>query len=223
MSCPRTHRHLARTAADIVGFVAIILLAWYLWPATLGGDTHIVVVQGHSMEPTFQLGDALIVKDHPQPHVGDIIVFHIPADEPAGGMMVVHRIRSIRPDGTYQTQGDNRTTADTFLITNHDVIGSPVHTIPRLGRLIGLASSPTLVGLATGLIATMLLWPTRRTANKPDQPSHSHQTHLREHDVDTDAQTWLQSELSTIEAEIDADANAWLETELATLGSPPAT
>lgn len=218
MSCRRTHRHLARAAADIVGFVAIILLAWYLWPAALGGDTRIVVVQGHSMEPTFQLGDALVVKGNPQPQVGDIIVFHIPADEPAGGMTVVHRIRSIRPDGTYQTQGDNRTTADTFLITNRDVIGSPVHTIPRLGRLIGLASNPTLVGLATGLIATMLLWPTR-TANKPDQPNHTHQTHLREHDVDTDAQAWLQSQLSTI-ADIDADANAWLDTELAALGSP---
>ena len=219
MSCRRTHRRLARTAANIVGFVATILLAWYLWPATLGGDTHIVVVQGHSMEPTFQLGDALVVKDNPQPNVGDIIVFHIPADEPAGGMMVVHRIRSIRPDGTYQTQGDNRTTADTFLLTNHDVIGSPAHTIPRLGRLIGLASNPTLVGLATGLIATMLLWPTRHTANKPDQPSHNRNTHPREHDADTDAQAWLQTQLATI-AEIDADANAWLETELAALGSP---
>ena len=195
MSVTRTHRSHVRAAADLAGFLALALLAWYLWPASLGGDARIVVVQGHSMEPTFHLGDALIVKANPHPLVGDIIVFHIPAGEPAAGKMIVHRVRSIRADGTYQTQGDNRTTADSFHTTDHDVMGSPVHSIPRLGRLIGLASNPMAVGAATGLIATMLLWPTQvaddsgRRGYKPASPRD-------EHDVEAEALAWLDAELA---------------------------
>ena len=199
MSSPRTHRNHVRVAADLAGFLAIIMLAWYLWPASLGGDARIVVVQGHSMEPTFQLGDALIVKANPRPHVGDIIVFHIPAGEPAAGKMVVHRVRAIRADGSYQTQGDNRTTADSFHTTDGDVMGSPVRSIPHLGRVIGLASNPIAVGLATGLIATMLLWPAPLISkDEGDSPEAS------VHDFDAEAQAWLDAELSwfTLEADV---------------------
>jgi len=210
MTLFRTHRQLARRVFNVAGFIASLLLSWYLWPASLGGDTHFVVVQGSSMEPTFHLGEAIMVTDNPSPEVGDIIVFNIPADEPAGGMLVIHRVRSIRPDGSYETQGDNRATPDTFHTTDGDVMGSPVHAVPHVGRLIGLASKPIVVALATGSVAVMLLWPKRRHP-EGDEPGHHERL----------AEQWLATELEPIGADLDAQAQAWLEAELAALDSEP--
>lgn len=193
---PRSGQRTARIIFDIVGFVAVIVLCWYLWPASLGGATRFVVVQGKSMEPTYNLGDAIIVKHNPRPRVGNIIVFQIPADEPGAGMMVVHRITSIRNDGSYVTQGDNRATADSFHITTDDVLGTPVRSIPRLGRLIGLLSTPTAVAFSAGVTAIMLLWPKR---NEPDEPSADDDALMRE------AEHWLDTELAALTAESEQD------------------
>ncbi len=199
--------HVVRKAFDIAGLLGSLFLAWYLWPAALGGSMNLVVVQGHSMEPTYQLGDAVIVKDNADLQVGDIIVFRIPADEPGGGMEVIHRIHSVREDGSFETQGDNRDTPDSFHITEADVIGTPTYAIPRLGRFIGLSSRPLVLGLAIGAMTTMVLWPERRRR--------------RQHELDPVA--WLRTELAAIEErasaeDLVAEAEAWLEDELAFLG-----
>lgn len=196
-----------RKALDLSGLLGSLLLAWYLWPAALGGNMNLVVVQGHSMEPTYQLGDAVIVKGNEDPQVGDIIVFRIPAEEPGGGMEVIHRINSVRADGSFETKGDNRDTPDSFRITRADVIGTPAFAIPRLGRLIGLASRPLVLGLAIGAMTTMLLWPERRRR--------------RQHELDPVA--WMRTELAAIEErasaeELVAEAEAWLADELAFIG-----
>ena len=236
MTLFRTLRQLARRVFNVAGFIASLLLSWYLWPASLGGDTHFVVVQGSSMEPTFHLGEAIMVKDNPSPEVGDIIVFNIPADEPAGGMLVIHRVRSIRPDGSYETQGDNRATPDTFHTTDGDVMGSPVHAVPHVGRLIGLASKPIVVALATGSVAVMLLWPKRRHPEEPDSDETSDDSETSddessEHESsggdserghhERRAEHWLAAELEPTGADIEAEAQAWLAAELAMFDSEP--
>ena len=208
-SRPRNSRRLARTMFDIVTLLGGLLAVWYLWPSSLGGSTRFIVVQGSSMEPTFSLGDVVIVRDNAQPQVGDIIVFHIPGDEPAAGMLVIHRLKSIRADGSYQTQGDNRTTADSFHITGNDVVGTPVYSIPRLGRLIGLSSDPWVIGAALGLLTTIHLWPKkgrRGSSDTPDPPET----------VDTlDA---LDDDRTTSDRDFEAEAEAWLAAELASVG-----
>lgn len=148
-----------RLAIDVLLLLATAAAAYALWPASLGGSSRIIVVQGHSMEPTYQLGDLLLVRTDASPEVGDVVVFRIPADEPGGGSLVVHRIIGRRADGSAITQGDNRTTPDPYHVRPHDIVGRPLTSVPHGGRLIGLASRPTTVGLVSGLLATMLLWP----------------------------------------------------------------
>jgi len=116
-------------------------------------------VQGRSMEPVYHLGDAVIVKTLEHPQVGDIIVFHIPKGDPAAGMLVVHRIHAVRPDGTFQTKGDNRRYPDPFKIAPTDIVGSPAWTLPHFGRMIGLASSPVVVGITFGLMSMFFFLP----------------------------------------------------------------
>jgi signal peptidase I len=117
----------------------------------------------------YHLGDAVVVKKLDHPQVGDIIVFHIPKGEPAAGMLVVHRIHAIRSDGTFETKGDNRRYPDPFKITTGDIVGSPAWTLPHFGRLIGLASSPFVVGGAVGLIAMMTWIPKALKDDKDDK------------------------------------------------------
>jgi signal peptidase len=196
-------RHVLHDVFDAVLLLATIALVWYLWPAALGGNTHFVVVQGHSMEPTFHLGDIIIVRANEHPKVGDIIVYEVPKDEPAAGMMIVHRVKSIRPDGTLETQGDNRKEPDPFQPTAANVMGSPVRAIPHLGRLIGLSTKPVIVGAAAGGLTIFVLWPSKPRQRRrkrvpgpgaallPDVPDLPVDI-----DFDAEAERWLQEQLA---------------------------
>ena len=152
-------RHALHDVLDLLLLVLIGVAAWFLWPTALGGSTHFIVVQGHSMEPVYHLGDAVVVKELARPQVGDIIVFSIPAGEPAAGLLVVHRVHAVRSDGTFETKGDNRRYPDPYRIRRTDVLGSPAWTLPHFGRMVALASSPMVVGLAFGLMAMLFLVP----------------------------------------------------------------
>lgn len=152
-------RHFLHDVLDLLGLLLVGVLAWVLWPASLGGSTHIIVVQGHSMEPVFDLGDLIIVKDNPSPQIGDIIVYRVPEGEPGAGSMIVHRIVKVRDDGTFQTKGDNREYADQFHVRQRDILGTPAWTLPHVGRAIGWASNPFVIGGAIGLLSLLILLP----------------------------------------------------------------
>ncbi|MFM2076720.1 MAG: hypothetical protein RJA49_610 [Actinomycetota bacterium] len=163
-------RHALHDVLDITLLLLLGVAAWFMWPAAFGGNTRFIVVQGRSMEPVFHLGDAIVVKALAHPQVGDIIVFHIPEGEPAAGMLVVHRIHGIRPDGTFQTKGDNRQYPDQFKIRPGDIVGSPDWTLPHFGRMINLVSSPVVVGIAFGLMSMLFFLPQAWKADE-DEPS----------------------------------------------------
>ncbi len=151
-----------RHTVDLVVLALTILVAWYLWPAFLGGSSRLIMVQGHSMEPTYATGDLVVLDTDAAPDIGNIIVFRIPDDEPGAGQLVVHRVIGRREDGTYITQGDNSQNSDTFLVTRSDILGSPRFSIPYGGQAIGLLSSPVGIGAALGMLSTALLWPRKR-------------------------------------------------------------
>lgn|GEM_PF-3203429 len=148
-----------RRLADVVALVVIAALAWLLWPPMFGGDTRLVTVAGHSMEPTWELGDALVVRPLDNPARGDVVVFRVPADEPGAGRLVVHRLVGQRDDGTWITRGDNRDTDDTFRLTDDDIVGTPMVTVPRLAQALAVLRSPLGISVLAGLLTTVLLWP----------------------------------------------------------------
>jgi signal peptidase len=153
---------LVRHGIDAVIVAATVLIAWYLWPAFLGGSSRLITVHGHSMEPTYQPGDLVLLDTEISPSVADIIVFRIPANEPGAGQLVVHRIVGLRDDGTYVTKGDNSQNADTFQVSRGDILGSPRFSVPHGGQVIAVLSTPIGIGVATGFLCTALLWPRRR-------------------------------------------------------------
>lgn len=155
-------RSLVRHALDIAVVAMVALLAWFLWPSFLGGTNRVVAVHGHSMEPTFHAGDLVVLNTHAQPAVGRIFVFQIPADEPGGGRLVVHRIIGQRDDGSYITQGDNTQNPDSFRVTDRELVGSPRFVVPHGAKLISIFGTPIGLATATGLLSAIVMWPRAR-------------------------------------------------------------
>ena len=217
-----------RRAKDVLALVATVAAAWFLWPTTLGGSTRFITVEGRSMEPTYHLGDAVLADSNPHPKVGDVIVFHIPNDEPGAGALVIHRVHAIRADGSYETKGDNRTTADPFHITGGDIVGTPKLTLPRFGRLIGLSSSPLVIAMSSGLLTVGFLWPKKPRSDGDEAPSpFGHLAPLSPLELELavcearrDADEMLEWSTDQLEqwmhdnADLAAEANAWLRAEL---------
>ena len=152
-------RHVLHDVLDFLMLGLVLLVVWFLWPVNFGGTARFIMVQGKSMEPTFHLGDAVIVKTLDDPQVGDIVVFRIPKGEPGEGGFVVHRLYEIRPDGTFVTKGDNRRVPDPFHVTAADIMGTPAWTLPQVGRGIMALSNPFVLGGAIGLIAFIVIMP----------------------------------------------------------------
>lgn len=163
-------RHRLHDALDLLVLILIGLTAWYLWPASLGGSAQFIVVQGDSMEPRYHVGDVVMVKSHDHPHVGDVIVFSVPDGEPGEGMLVVHRVHSIRPDGSYETKGDNRAMPDNWTVRSKNILGVPQVTLPKFGRAVGIVANPFIVGGAAGVLTMVFLWPKRKDLHLP----HAH-------------------------------------------------
>lgn len=76
---------------------------------------------GLSMTPTFRQGDGLDVVPYKGKPVkpGDVVVFKHPKRE----SNVVHRVISITEGGMIQTQGDNNSLADPWVVKKEDLIG----------------------------------------------------------------------------------------------------
>jgi signal peptidase I len=143
-----------------------------LGPTQLGGPVAYVIVNGDSMEPTYEDGDLVIAKERSTYAVGDIVTFTNP-DEFNSGMRVIHRITDIGPRGII-TQVDNRDREDPWPLREGDILGVSIFHAPKVGTwLTTLRSSPLLLGLFAGAVAFILLLPSPspslQTKEDPDQ------------------------------------------------------
>ena len=139
-----------------------------LWPATWGGLIGITVVNGHSMEPSFETNDLVLTVRHRFYEVGDVISYKVPEGQDGAGGRVIHRIIAVDDSNTtavYTTQGDNNTSVDPWTFTTPDVVGEAALRIPGIGAAFN-GSSGLLAGAAAGLLVLVLLWPSApRTHN----------------------------------------------------------
>jgi len=104
----------------------------------LSTDMPVVAVESNSMVPTFYQGDILVIQGAKSPQdyksmlkVGDVIVFSAEGRD----VPIVHRIKEINADGSFQTQGDANTAQHLFEkhIDLQQIHGKVVTIIPYLG------------------------------------------------------------------------------------------
>lgn len=207
----------ARRIVDVVGLALMGVAAWFMWPSFLGGSSQVILVHGHSMEPTYMTGDLVVIDTSAMPQIGDIIVFQIPKDEPGGGQHVVHRLIGRRDDGTYITQGDNAPNPDAFLTERSDILGSPRFSIPHGGRAIGMLGSPIGLGGVAGVLCSLLLWPRKRVDDVDNADDATDKLEAPEVEPIAVADEAIAERV--IAADVATEAEAWLRDQLELLAS----
>jgi len=165
----------------------IIAVTWFAWlrPVALGGTASYVVVQGGSMEPTYQDGDLVLIREASRYRHGDVIAFR------AGGTFddptrIIHRIVGDAGEGTFKTQGDARDRLDPWTPGPDDIIGKAVLHIPQAGTAAGFLTKPATFAALGG--AAVIVGGQRRRRRRrriPQHPKHEAEQmkHLKPSDV----------------------------------------
>jgi signal peptidase len=111
----------------------------FLAPPLAGGDAAYTVLSG-SMEPTFQVGDYILVR-HLAPgealQAGDVVTFR------QGEVLVTHRVVEVLAQGderSYVTQGDANAEPDPQPLGEDRVVGKVVGHVPFYGHVARLAA-----------------------------------------------------------------------------------
>ena len=142
--------------------IIVVILATALVGVRLLGFDVYTVLSG-SMEPTYETGSLIYVKDVDQQDLaeGDPITYLIDEDT-----VVTHRIVEIVPDEEdasiirYKTKGDANNAADGSLVHYKNVLGKPVYTIPKLGYFADYIQHPPgmYVAIAAGAVLILLVF-----------------------------------------------------------------
>ena len=112
------------------------------------------------MAPTFETGDLIVIKkcDPQTLEEGDIICFHTIINNEYA--LNTHRIKSIEAVGdarSYTTIGDNNNgIADQHVISDGDIVGKYVTSIPKIGKVMDFLSGST--GFLIVIVLPMLLF-----------------------------------------------------------------
>jgi signal peptidase I len=111
----------ALMATSFVAYGTVVDNRWY----------KVVAVEGGSMRPTLEVGDAIVITRPPE-RIEEGMVLVLEVD----GQIVTHRVVEVAGDGTFVTQGDASDRADDF--PGADVAGVGLHRarVPRLGGLL---------------------------------------------------------------------------------------
>ena len=150
---PRAHR-VRRAVVSVLFWSFAAVAVVLLWPVNLGGCTQLIVVSGHSMDPTYSSGD-LVVARCGEPKIGDIVVYQ-PAEMRGH---IIHRL--IGGDGVsgWQVQGDNNSWVDPFTPTDADVVGIAQFHLPRLGLVSTALASPFVWASLLLIAVGLFVWP----------------------------------------------------------------
>jgi len=139
--------------------ILVVILAILLVGVRLVGLQVYTVLSG-SMEPTYQTGSLIYVKDVDARTLdtGDVITFMLNEDT-----IATHRIAGVVPDEEdpnvirFRTKGDANEFEDATLVHYKNVLGTPVFTIPKLGVFAHFIQNPPGRYYAIAFIAILLL------------------------------------------------------------------
>jgi signal peptidase I len=127
-------RSASRRAGQVVAALVIVFLVFVGYGAFVDNRWYKVVsVEGASMEPTIDEGDAIVLRPPPaQVEEGMILTLEVE------GRIVTHRVVEVRDDGTFVTKGDANAAADDFTGLDVRIVGRYWMRLPELGRFLSL-------------------------------------------------------------------------------------
>jgi len=155
----------------IAGIILITILAGYKKYVKHENDISILgfrqyVVATGSMEPQYNVGDMIIIKEAPEENIkiGDVISY-----TPVNGIdTITHRVVDvIKENGQtyYQTKGDNNNSEDQELVNYSQVKGKLVFKISKLGTII----TRMLTGTGITILFAIIILSYLRDRNKEEK------------------------------------------------------
>jgi len=133
--------------------LASILLAWIVFlPVQFGGAAAFVIVDGNSMEPTYQRGDLVITRTETSYQVGDIVTYN----NKDLNRPVIHRIIG-EEKGRFILQGDNNPWLDHDRPSTQDIIGKAWIHLPGVGTWLAYIQTPLGIALLSGIAVFFIL------------------------------------------------------------------
>ena len=153
-----TINKILKTISTLLVAVMVILALLLVGPRAVG--MQVFVVLSGSMEPTYQTGSVIYVKDVDPMTLteGDPVTFRAAEDT-----IVTHRIIEVIPDDTdpnnqyFRTKGDANEVEDGGVTACEYVVGKPVFTVPHLGYLAAYIQEPPGTYIAISAAAAMML------------------------------------------------------------------
>ncbi len=143
--------------SNVLAWGLVGVLAYFVWPSSLGGGTTAIVVNGESMEPTYHTGDIVIARSG-EPAVGDVVVY---TSEELGDGKIVHRVIGGDARSGWVLQGDNNDFIDPIEPVGDDVLGVARVHLPSIGAWAGALQSPIVWGSLLLVALALLIWPSR--------------------------------------------------------------
>jgi len=174
----RRHRFVRQALTGLLTLVVCAGIVLFL-------TTSHAYISTPSMYPTIPPGSMVFIEPQRTYHVGEVIEFK------GNGLLWVHRIVKIEPNGDLVTKGDNPiSTPDVFVppTTKKDVVGSVVVSVPYLGfpeliahepsyglswlrAELGLTGKLLVLALVTAIVALLLTRKRRPAhADSDDRP-----------------------------------------------------
>lgn len=134
--------------------LGILLLATLV---PVPGNYEVKIVQSGSMEPAIQTGSVVIVRPTDDYAVDDVITY---GPDTADQVPTTHRIIDMQTDGgetTYTTKGDANDSPDPRAVTEREIVGKVLLSIPYLGFVLDFARQPMGFALLVGLPAAIVI------------------------------------------------------------------
>jgi signal peptidase I len=122
----------ARTLASLLLISLVLFLGFVAYGTVVNNRWYtIVAIEGGSMQPTINQGDAIVITRPPATiEEGMILTMSIE------GHIVTHRVVTVNPDGSLVTKGDANDAVDEWSGFEVRVIGRYRGRIPLLGRTL---------------------------------------------------------------------------------------
>ena len=126
-------------ATLILGSIATLFLVPLL---PIENNIEIKIVKSGSMEPFIETGSIVVIRPASEYKVDDIITF---GEDSPDSFPTTHRVVSINNtsgEALYQTKGDANEEADPTQVSERDVIGKVILTVPKAGFVLDFAKKP---------------------------------------------------------------------------------
>lgn len=141
-----------------VFFTALVVLGLLLVTSYFGiGGVSVKIVQSGSMEPSIKVGSIVVVRPAEDYNTGDVITF---GEDTQEEVPTTHRIvneRIVGGEVFYSTKGDANDDVDPQEVSQDEVIGKVLFSIPILGYILDFARKPVGFILLIGLPALLVV------------------------------------------------------------------